>query len=510
MPKKGKKGKGKKDKAPPKTPEELELERLKMLEEMRRRAIETKRALKRQLALEKKNSRVNRLKIQNQWRKIMRIAKVENLRKDIEILSQNHERDVDRKDAIIQMLDRDLEEAEDQFQMALRAHLKNVDDLIDLHDQRLLALEEEFDNELHTLTLEHSHERDIIDGAHTQDMQELNDIIEAIEAEEAEKDGESKHEHEMVREEIKNRNSDEIQLLRMTLDQRIEELEQFFENAHLNYLQNTDTRTTEFKQLTHRDQDLSREIDIKMRKIERLKNNVRHWNAKINRTIQESAERNKLLLDERNVIQRHFQKLKGRMSRFRDSQATRISELTENANQTMETLRGNRVLAEKILKLGEISRKLETEQEKVLPFFVTDHTDAIDKEADALMDYADEEGEVPAMSPFQAYALDANERPVKPWSYLDNFNRKFNKVALDTLAIQNERDRLEREYNDLQSILKQYLDGISVNEELMQNANALFVVNGRTNLNRALPVRRDQNLTVVDGNQEMAAMRMRA
>lgn len=35
---------------------------------------------------------------------------VESLRKDIEILSQNHERDVDRKDAIIQMLDRDLEE----------------------------------------------------------------------------------------------------------------------------------------------------------------------------------------------------------------------------------------------------------------------------------------------------------------------------------------------------------------------------------------------------------------
>ena len=35
---------------------------------------------------------------------------MESLRKDIEILSQNYERDVDRKDTIIQMLDRDLEE----------------------------------------------------------------------------------------------------------------------------------------------------------------------------------------------------------------------------------------------------------------------------------------------------------------------------------------------------------------------------------------------------------------
>ena len=109
------------------------------------------------LALEQKYSAWNKLKIQNTWRKIMRLAKVESLRKDIEVISQNHERDVDRKDAIIQvcgkflvprpacmrfvgsqlvsgeqMLDRDVEEAEEQYQMALRAHLQNIDTLIDL------------------------------------------------------------------------------------------------------------------------------------------------------------------------------------------------------------------------------------------------------------------------------------------------------------------------------------------------------------------------------------------
>lgn len=59
--------------------------------------------------LHRSYSRVNGLKIHNQWLKIMRLAKVESLRKDIEILSQSHEREVDRKDAIIQMLDKDLE-----------------------------------------------------------------------------------------------------------------------------------------------------------------------------------------------------------------------------------------------------------------------------------------------------------------------------------------------------------------------------------------------------------------
>ena len=61
-----------------------------------------KRMLKERRDQEEKYSRVNRMKIMNQWRKLMRLVKVEDLRKEIEIISQNHEREVDRKDAIIQ------------------------------------------------------------------------------------------------------------------------------------------------------------------------------------------------------------------------------------------------------------------------------------------------------------------------------------------------------------------------------------------------------------------------
>ena len=46
------------------------------------------------------------------------------------------------------MLDRDLEESEEQYQMALRSHLLNVDGLIDLQDARLLGSENEFEHDL--------------------------------------------------------------------------------------------------------------------------------------------------------------------------------------------------------------------------------------------------------------------------------------------------------------------------------------------------------------------------
>lgn len=42
------------------------------------------------------------------------------------------------------MFDRDLDEAEEQYQMALRNHLVHVDELIDLQNSRLRGLNEEF------------------------------------------------------------------------------------------------------------------------------------------------------------------------------------------------------------------------------------------------------------------------------------------------------------------------------------------------------------------------------
>ena len=45
-------------------------------------------------------------------------------------MSQTFERTVDRKDAIIRSLAQDIEEAEEQYQVALRRHLQNMDDLI--------------------------------------------------------------------------------------------------------------------------------------------------------------------------------------------------------------------------------------------------------------------------------------------------------------------------------------------------------------------------------------------
>lgn len=66
---------------------------------------------------------------------------------------------------------------------------------------------------------------------------------------------------------------------------------------------------------------------------------------------------------------------------------------------------------------------------------------------------------------------------------------------LDKLAIDKQKATLEKENMFFKSLLKQYLDGVSVNDDVMNANNPLLVVNNKVNLNRP-PVER---LTGSDG-----------
>lgn len=86
----------------------------------------------------------------------MRIAKTEQLRNEIEIYSQNNQRELDSKEAMLQMLDKNLDEADEQYQMALKNHLIHIDEFIALQDSRLAAMESEFGRDVRILEDEYN------------------------------------------------------------------------------------------------------------------------------------------------------------------------------------------------------------------------------------------------------------------------------------------------------------------------------------------------------------------
>ena len=422
---------------------------------------------------ESKYSKLNLSKIQNQWRKLMRLAKVESLRKDLEIMSQNHEREVDMKDAIIQMLDRDLDEAEEQYQMALRSHLQNVDALIDLYNSKVRQLQNEFETEIRQIEKDFQKERNEIVEKHQSVKGELIEIIDLVEHQFLDSEAEAKQDFDSYCEELKNKNQEDCNLLKIMLEGKIETLETHFANAAETYDQTTRQRTQQFRSLTEKDRKSAREIETQLKKLQRLQDTLVNWRMKIAGNVKECEERNRLLREERDQISAHFQDLKARMNRMRDEQGAMLKDLSTKSRSCIKALEAQKRRAESILRYAELNRKLETDREKVLPF----HPFQIREEDTTIpQDLAVE------ASALSSYALGHDGRPVEEWNYLDVFFNRYNKVLLDTAAIAREKERLGQENQDLRSILKQYLDGISVNADVMSQLNPLFVLNNRTNI----------------------------
>jgi hypothetical protein len=237
-----------------------------------------------------------------------------------------------------------------------------------------------------------------------------------------------------------------------------------------------------FKDYTDRDRKDAQTIDAQMKRLLRLQDNLVTWRANIQTNTEESMMRNQLLRQEKEAIQAHFNRSKHGMNKMREEQAGLLQSLSLQCNACRTTLDTNLDLAAKILNMSELNRKLETEREKVVPFYPTLK---LGEEEEALLDDAEQFRH--ELSAFNSYARSQTGKSVERWNMLDNFLRKYNSVLLDKEAIKKEQGRLQQENSDLRSILKQYLDGISVNNQVLSGPNPLMVVNERSSIQTQPP-----------------------
>jgi hypothetical protein len=77
-------------------------------------------------------------------------------------------------------------------------------------------------------------------------------------------------------------------------------------------------------------------------------------------------------LEEKMSIRNHYDNLKAKMTRQREDKEKHLGQVSLSALNCIEILNGYKKLGEKILKTAELCRKLETEKEKVLPFYDSD------------------------------------------------------------------------------------------------------------------------------------------
>lgn len=131
--------------------------------------------------------------------------------------------------------------------MALRNHLIHVDELIALQQSRLRGLHEEFERDLSIIKAEFDREKHEIDNSHHMERQELRDMIETIDEEENSKLKKMKDDFESLREETKNKNTEDLESMKHDLIKKIDDLDKEFEVSFNRYVSGTEKRAEDYK-----------------------------------------------------------------------------------------------------------------------------------------------------------------------------------------------------------------------------------------------------------------------
>eukprot|EP01084_Bolivina_argentea_P309585 535534_1 len=244
---------------------------------------------------EQKNMSVNELKLEDDWEVLGRIAKVESLHRDIEVIRQSHNAEVDRKNTVIQVLEAGLDEAESQFSLAVKSHSDNLHYLIDLNSSRLLAMKKAFEKELEEMQATFQNDRECIETIHDEEMVGILRLISAVKTKEEETSAVECKERQQVCVELQNHNLEKLNMLRSKLETKAQNIDEQLKVIDNNYNQATMELSAEFKHMTVNDMKLKDDIDVKSKHIERLQVALRHWRDKMAHNIHENEFRNDLL-----------------------------------------------------------------------------------------------------------------------------------------------------------------------------------------------------------------------
>uniref|UniRef100_A0A8B9FWI2 Dynein regulatory complex subunit 2 n=1 Tax=Amazona collaria TaxID=241587 RepID=A0A8B9FWI2_9PSIT len=429
------------------------------------------RFLKHKLAEERQSSSLSLHKLHAQWRTVLREAKAAELRRDVLILSQAFARVMDCKDSVIESLAADLEEAEEQHGRALRSHLLNVDRLLQLQRCRLECLEDGYRAQLQALQAAFEEERRTIVEQHERESCYLQDVVLGTEQNQAKNDLDILLKFQSSRDDIKNESLQEKQYSRLQLGAKLDELWRQVRCALQGYAEATERQRVVFEALKQKDENSSREVETQTKKLQKLQDSIAAVRSRLVASLQESEEQNRRMREEKEKVLGQLRELRTEMNQMGADAHESLLRLTLQSGaalkalaQVMEKVRG------RILRLAEMCRRMETEEEKVLPFYLSSLNEEEEEDAQQVLQETPEE-----------------PLAVQDYVGLERFWQRFNKAKLEEQALERQRAALSRRNRRLRDLLRQYLAGISITQEVLSEPNPLLAVQHKSRIPRVLP-----------------------
>ena len=421
--------------------------------------------LNRELSLASKHH----LQLQSQWRHILSIEKFNELQSSLPTIIQYHNENISRKLTVIQSLTKEIQCLQDLYQTAMVANMNRMEDLIMLHDETCVKLDNEFHLKVNVLQ---STLRDDVTKISIHYEKEKEVVRQSIQCQLSKDDEQlqilnEQHEHDL--QEIESRNSEQLNSIQLSMTSRISELQHQTELVNNEHAASTNPTLTTYHELKSRDTSIRSDIATKTSQANKLQRTIQHIQLI---TAQESIQlkdRHTELLARKSRAISKWNIMQDTMNKYRNVQQSKLVELIKRANETKEGLEQQCKHAEKVKKLSLECNKYESSREKFATLLR--ERDASSSSSSAAASKDDMESKTFIINCMTNLGDSQN-----------HFWNKYNTTKLNVHQIERKLRQLQSQQAKLQSKLTSYDNGISINNTVLKERNPLFVINGKMNM----------------------------
>ena len=418
------------------------------------------------LQSEKELSRINQIDIESRWKKVLSQNKVEEIKRDATHVMKDMQKEVALCDKTIHLLYDAFDGADDQFHKANSVHMDSLQTLIDLFEEQLLSLESEFEINLYKVLKQFQMERQCIAAQHESNNFQIMDKTTAMEMEKQILVQEENNTQQQVINEIRNKNLEQINGVRVVLESKIEDLEDSADVAHNEYLQQTDSKSIEFQTLKEKEGKDRKEINRRINQINHLQGILQRIKVEHDRSSGDHQEQYNNLLNRKLNAINHYHAWKTKLNKIRNYHRQEMIDTTKIANASKKKLQEQCGLVNRILRLHSLCQSLETEKE-INQMISSCHLNEpnvsikeeslriIDEYKNKLNDKTIHSGSSGKRVSFKSNNI--NQRKVRlekyngnnnhneDWNFLETFWKRFNKVQIEVLTLEKTVTKLNKE-----------------------------------------------------------------
>ncbi len=296
----------------------------------------------------------------------MRAAKVAALRDEANVLAEDHELSQLRATARTSQLRRDLVCAETQHATAVRSHLAAVDALVALQEARITGLREAFEVRSSAALQFLAAERAAADAAHAQRRDALLADIADIRGRAASAEAAENKAYETERQKILDATAEELQVIKLTGDGAVAELEARLAAASRAHEEAVADTVVAVEELGRAEASSASVVAARTKELARLQEATAALRATADEGTREWEARVSALRAEKDAIFARHNELKRDMDRSRGADAALLRDAVVASAARAKALQEVLAKAQRVMRLAELNASSDAAQRAAL------------------------------------------------------------------------------------------------------------------------------------------------